>query len=144
MVHLNSVLIKPLPQIDWHGVPRGYNISYRPYNPGEQMPLQSLLLENHNANFYVIEELDEYTEYEVTVEAYNDVGSSAPSPPVVERTREAVPSSGPVDVEANATSSTTIVVSWGEIEEPNRNGIIEGYKVNHADFSMFFALSWMK
>lgn len=42
----------------------------------------------------------------------------------------AVPSMGPVNVTANATSSTTIVVSWGDVPSDQRNGIIEGFKVN--------------
>lgn len=42
----------------------------------------------------------------------------------------AVPSMGPVNVIANATSSTTIVVSWGDVPSEQRNGIIEGFKVN--------------
>lgn len=41
-----------------------------------------------------------------------------------------VPSMGPVNVIANATSSTTIVVSWGDVPSDQRNGIIEGFKVN--------------
>ena len=40
-----------------------------------------------------------------------------------------VPSSGPSRVEANATSSTTIVVRWGDIPLEDHNGILEGYKV---------------
>jgi protein sidekick len=32
-------------------------------------------------------------------------------------------------VQANATSSTTIVVSWSEIPKNAQNGQIEGYKV---------------
>lgn len=30
---------------------------------------------------------------------------------------------------ANATSSTTIVVTWGDIPREHQNGLIEGYKV---------------
>lgn len=117
----------PLPQLEWYGIPRGYNISYRRRNGDE--PYSSLMVENHNANSFVIDNLQEFTEYEVFMEAYNDVGSSSRSVVAVERTREAAPSSGPVDVEANATSSTTIVVEWGEVAEADRNGILEGYKV---------------
>jgi hypothetical protein len=40
-----------------------------------------------------------------------------------------VPSSGPNHVEANATSSTTIVVKWGDVPKGNENGVIEGFKV---------------
>jgi len=41
-----------------------------------------------------------------------------------------VPSMGPINVIANATSSTTIVVSWGDVLSDYRNGIIEGFKVS--------------
>lgn len=40
-----------------------------------------------------------------------------------------VPASGPNDVSANATSSTTVVVLWGDIPAKDQNGLIEGYKV---------------
>ena len=43
-----------------------------------------------------------------------------------------VPSSGPSNVEAEATSSTTIVVKWGTVPKLDQNGIIEGYKVVYA------------
>ena len=41
----------------------------------------------------------------------------------------AVPSFGPMGVEANATSSTTIVVKWGDVPREHQNGQIEGFKV---------------
>lgn len=41
-----------------------------------------------------------------------------------------VPSKGPINVISNATSSTTVVVSWGDVPSDHRNGIIEGFKVN--------------
>lgn len=34
-----------------------------------------------------------------------------------------------MNVEANATSSTTVVVRWGEVPHEHCNGQIEGYKV---------------
>lgn len=40
-----------------------------------------------------------------------------------------VPSAGPGNVTANATSSTTIVVRWKEVPKLHQNGIIEGYKI---------------
>lgn len=43
-----------------------------------------------------------------------------------------VPSRGPSDVSANATSSTTVVVLWGDIPVQDQNGLIEGYKVCYA------------
>lgn len=43
-----------------------------------------------------------------------------------------MPSSGPINVSANATSSTTVVVLWGDIPLQDQNGLIEGYKVCYA------------
>ena len=64
-------------------------------------------------------------------QAYNDLGSSEPSPVVLARTREAAPGAGPTGVSAEATSSTTILVKWAEVETIHRNGIIEGFKVSY-------------
>lgn len=43
-----------------------------------------------------------------------------------------VPTFGPLNVVANATSSTTIVVKWGDIPKEHQNGLIEGFKVFYA------------
>ncbi|GFS86545.1 protein sidekick [Nephila pilipes] len=126
----------PLQQVEWYGIPRGYNIQYRPVffenelmNPSDNDSYQTIVLEDHNANSYVIKDLEEFTDYEISVQAFNDVGSSSRSLPAREKTREAVPSAGPSDVKINATSSTTIVVNWSEVPKIHQNGIIEGYKV---------------
>lgn len=37
-----------------------------------------------------------------------------------------------MNVEANATSSTTIVVKWGDVPKEHQNGQIEGFKVYYA------------
>lgn len=41
----------------------------------------------------------------------------------------AVPSCGPTNVSAFATTSSSILVRWFEVPEPDRNGLILGYKV---------------
>lgn len=120
----------PLQQSEWYGNPRGYNITYRSLEAnGTAGAALSVLIDDHTANSHVLDRLEEWTAYEVLMAACNDAGSSASSPPAVERTREAVPSAGPQRVEANATSSTTIVVRWSAVERPHRNGQIDGYRV---------------
>lgn len=133
----------PLQQSEWYGNPRGYNITYRSLVNGDtadsaasfnqivqqQQQYSSVLIDDSTANSHVLDRLEEWTAYEVLMAACNDVGCSAQSPLAVERTREAVPSSGPARVEANATSSTTIVVRWAPVAQPHRNGQIDGYKV---------------
>lgn len=82
---------QPLLNIEWHGIPRGYNISYRPLNdigkPTEEFDYR--ILTDHNANFFLLDDLEEFVQYEVTMQAFNDVGSSDFSPLAVERTHEA-------------------------------------------------------
>ncbi|KAJ0001330.1 hypothetical protein NQD34_006350 [Periophthalmus magnuspinnatus] len=78
---------------------------------------------------FTIEDLEEWTEYEVRVQALNGIGSGPWSQAVHGRTRESVPSSGPTNVSAFATTSSSILVRWGEVPEPDRNGLILGYKV---------------
>ncbi|KAK7919239.1 hypothetical protein WMY93_010523 [Mugilogobius chulae] len=74
-------------------------------------------------------DLEEWTEYEVRVQAINGIGTGPWSQPVRGRTRESVPSCGPTNVSAFATTSSSILVRWFEVPEPDRNGLILGYKV---------------
>ncbi|XP_026669718.1 protein sidekick isoform X6 [Ceratina calcarata] len=116
----------PLQQIEWYGNPRGYNVTYTEVRTNTS---KSITIDDHTANSYILENMEEYALYEIVMQALNDVGSSGLSPKAVERTRESVPSMGPINVEANATSSTTILVKWGDVPIEHQNGQIEGFKV---------------
>ena len=72
-------------QIEWYGNPRGYNITY---NEVRTKKSKSISIEDHTANSYVLENMEEFALYEIVMYAYNDVGSSSFSPKAVERTRE--------------------------------------------------------
>ncbi|KAH8397906.1 hypothetical protein KR222_006052, partial [Zaprionus bogoriensis] len=125
----------PLQQTEWFGNPRGYNVTYRQLERiagAVKSPPRSVFIEDHTANSHVLDALEEWTVYEVLLKACNDVGCSRASNPAEERTREATPTYGPLDVQANATSSTTVVVRWGEVPRQHRNGQIEGFKVFYA------------
>ena len=119
----------PLQQAEWFGNPKGYNITYRLKEDLEVLEPVYALIEDSTSNSFVLKSLEEWSLYEINVTACNEVGQSLESPPAIERTREAVPSSGPLNVEANATSSTTIVVKWSDVPKKAQNGQIEGYKV---------------
>ncbi|XP_065084745.1 protein sidekick isoform X3 [Ochlerotatus camptorhynchus] len=119
----------PLQQTEWFGNPRGYSITYRNVNEKANIAPFSVIIEDPTANSHVLDGLEEWSVYEIFMSAVNEVGQSNESPHAFERTREAVPSFGPLGVEANATSSTTIVVKWTEVPKEHRNGQIEGYKV---------------
>ncbi|XP_044015450.1 protein sidekick isoform X2 [Aphidius gifuensis] len=116
----------PLQQIEWYGNPRGYNITY---NELRTNTVKSISIDDHTANSFILYNMEEYELYTITMQAYNDVGTSLTSPIAIERTRESKPSMGPSNVDANATSSTTILVKWKDVPIKHQNGQIEGYKV---------------
>lgn len=124
--HALRVRWTPLPQVDWYGIPRGYNVSFRPKDASE---FKWTVVEDHNANSVVLDKLQAFTPYEVFMVAFNDVGASSASAISSERTRESAPSAGPSQVTAKATSSTTVVVSWGPVPRAHRSGVLEGYRV---------------
>ncbi|KAJ8383065.1 hypothetical protein SKAU_G00038430 [Synaphobranchus kaupii] len=71
-----------------------------------------------------------------TRSAFRRSTASEPDPwsqPVQGRTRESVPSCGPANISAFAASSSSILVRWSEVPEPDRNGLILGYKVMYKD-----------
>ena len=43
----------------------------------------------------------------------------------------AVPSAPPVDLKLNDTTSTSLLVQWGEVPDVDRNGIIRSYTVSY-------------
>ncbi|KAG8564833.1 hypothetical protein GDO81_012588 [Engystomops pustulosus] len=119
----------PLPEMAYNGNPEsvGYRIRYiRSDGKGK---FSTHVIHDRIEREYTIEDLEEWAEYNVQVVAFNAIGSGPWSPVVVARTRESVPSSGPSNLSALATTSSSILVRWSEIPEPDRNGLILGYKI---------------
>ncbi|XP_072549363.1 protein sidekick-2 isoform X2 [Salminus brasiliensis] len=119
----------PLPEWEYNGNPElvGYRVQYS--RAGSKGGVLSHVISDRLEREFTVEDLEEWTEYEVRVQAINGIGSGPWSQPVHARTRESVPSSGPANVSAFATTSSSILVRWGEVPEPDRNGLILGYKV---------------
>nr|XP_020466112.1 protein sidekick-2-like isoform X2 [Monopterus albus] len=119
----------PLPEWEYNGNPDfvGYRIQYS--KAGSKGGVLSHVIMDRLEREFTIEDLEEWMEYEVRIQAINGIGSGPWSQPVHGRTRESVPSSGPTNVSAFATTSSSILVRWGEVPEADRNGLILGYKV---------------
>ncbi|XP_044188259.1 protein sidekick-2 isoform X2 [Thunnus albacares] len=119
----------PLPEWEYNGNPDlvGYRVQYS--KAGSKGGVLSHVIVDRLEREFTIEDLEEWMEYEVRVQAINGIGSGPWSQPVHGRTRESVPSSGPTNVSAFATTSSSILVRWGEVSETDRNGLILGYKV---------------
>ncbi|NWW24390.1 SDK2 protein, partial [Falcunculus frontatus] len=119
----------PLLEQEYNGNPDsvGYRIRYARAD-GRGQPALHVIRDRVEREF-TIEDLEEWTEYRVQVQAFNAIGSGPWSPSVLGRTRESVPSSGPSNISAVATSSSSLMVRWGDIPEADCNGLILGYKV---------------
>ncbi|TRY60854.1 hypothetical protein DNTS_028282 [Danionella cerebrum] len=105
----------PLPEWEYNGNPEsvGYRVQYS--RTGAQSKALLHLIADRLEREFTIEDLEEWTEYEVRVQAIN------------------VPSCGPTNVSAFATTSSSILVRWFEVPEPDRNGLILGYKVAYKE-----------
>uniref|UniRef100_A0A8C7L7Y8 Sidekick cell adhesion molecule 2 n=1 Tax=Oncorhynchus kisutch TaxID=8019 RepID=A0A8C7L7Y8_ONCKI len=119
----------PLPEWEYNGDPEvvGYRVQYS--RTGSQGRALTHVIADRLEREFTIEDLEEWTEYDVRVQALNGIGAGPWSQPVRGRTRESVPSCGPTNVSAFATTSSSILVRWFEVPEPDRNGLILGYKV---------------
>ncbi|KAM6050152.1 protein sidekick-2 isoform 3-T3 [Theristicus caerulescens] len=123
----------PLLEQEYNGNPDlvGYKIRYA-RSDGQGQPAVHII-HDRVERAYTIEDLEEWTEYRVQVQAFNAIGSGPWSHSVVGRTRESVPSSGPSNVSALATTSSSMLVRWSDIPEADCNGLILGYKVMYKE-----------
>uniref|UniRef100_G1KQC3 Sidekick cell adhesion molecule 2 n=1 Tax=Anolis carolinensis TaxID=28377 RepID=G1KQC3_ANOCA len=119
----------PLPETEYNGSPEsvGYRLRYSRLD-GRSRTMTNTIHDRMEREF-TIEDLEEWTEYRVQVQAFNAIGPGPWSQTVVGRTRESVPSSGPTNISALATTSTSMLVRWNDIPEGDRNGLVLGYKV---------------
>ncbi|KFV53129.1 Protein sidekick-1, partial [Tyto alba] len=133
MKHRNIVLFfvvcQPLPDTQYNGNPEsvGYRIKY--WRVDLQSPTLMKVINDRLEREYTIEDLEEWTEYELQIQAFNAIGAGPWSEVVRGRTRESVPSAPPENVSAEAVSSTQILLTWTAVPESEQNGLILGYKI---------------
>ncbi|XP_077981249.1 contactin-4-like [Glandiceps talaboti] len=78
---------------------------------------------------YTVKGVPTYVQYDVRVGTYNSEGDGPNSTIVVIHSHEAAPNDYPRDVYAEATSGSSIKVSWTKIDTTNLQGKLQGYKV---------------
>uniref|UniRef100_A0A7M4FNJ1 Sidekick cell adhesion molecule 2 n=1 Tax=Crocodylus porosus TaxID=8502 RepID=A0A7M4FNJ1_CROPO len=98
----------PLPEQEYNGSPEsvGYRVRYARSDGRGRTALHAI--HDRVEREFTIEDLEEWTEYQVQVQAFNAIGAGPWSRVVAGRTRESVPSSGPANVSALATTSTPV------------------------------------
>ncbi|XP_077356724.1 receptor-type tyrosine-protein phosphatase delta isoform X1 [Festucalex cinctus] len=80
---------------------------------------------------YLLEHLEKWTEYHVTVTAHTDAGAGPESTAQLVRTEEDVPSGPPRKVEVEAVNSSSIKVIWRSPMPTKQHGQIRGYQVHY-------------
>ena len=136
-----------LPVSDRHGMISFYEVLYNPHIQFDgQISIASL---NTSDMTIVLVNLQEYVTYNISVRAYNRVGSGPYSEDVIVTTLEdgksnslsdngtcsiyhllsTVPSAEPTNVVAYSVSSSSIFMRWNEVPEIHQNGIILHYVV---------------
>uniref|UniRef100_A0A8C4ZXH8 Sidekick cell adhesion molecule 1 n=1 Tax=Gadus morhua TaxID=8049 RepID=A0A8C4ZXH8_GADMO len=115
---------KPLLDHQYNGSPDavGYRLRVRRVDGAGKEKLE----ETREAS---LEGLDPWTQYLVQIQAFNSIGAGPWSSGVAAHTAESVPSGAPVNVSAEAVSSTKILLKWAAVLGSQKNGMILGYKV---------------
>ncbi|KAJ8356844.1 hypothetical protein SKAU_G00196380 [Synaphobranchus kaupii] len=79
----------------------------------------------------LLQELEKWTQYQVTLAAFTTKGPGPESQPILCRTDEDVPGAPPRRVEVEVLNSTAIIVSWRSLLSGRQHGQIRGYQVHY-------------
>ncbi|KAK4815997.1 hypothetical protein QYF61_010865 [Mycteria americana] len=127
-----SILVswKPPPVEKQNGIITEYSIKYIGID-GEDVKPHEILGISSDSTQYLLEQLEKWTEYRISVTAHTDVGPGPESLAVLIRTDEDVPSGPPRKVEVEAVNSTAVKVSWRSPVPNKQHGQIRGYQVHY-------------
>lgn len=131
----------------WNGELLGYKIGYQKLSNNNGNFIKDIKHQHQFYNFtrvglsggdgvneFRLIDLDKYTMYSVTVQAFNSKGDGPSCEPVQSRTLEDVPSA-PTSCTCIALTSQNIQVSWQPPLKEHEHGIIQGYKVFYEPIS---------
>ncbi|XP_022778487.1 receptor-type tyrosine-protein phosphatase F-like, partial [Stylophora pistillata] len=76
--------------------------------------------------------LRKFVNYNITVRASTSKGDGPDSSPIVVRTDQDKPTAAPLNVTGHNTSSTSILVEWGDVPAFDQNGIITSYIITYS------------
>uniref|UniRef100_A0A672KD05 Sidekick cell adhesion molecule 1 n=1 Tax=Sinocyclocheilus grahami TaxID=75366 RepID=A0A672KD05_SINGR len=123
----------PLPETEYNGNPESVGYRVRVLRADLRGEASTRLVNDRLEREITLEGLEEWTEYQLQIQAFNSIGPGPWSVPVKGRTRESVPSGAPENVTVEAMSSSRILVTWGPVPEHEQNGNILGYKVMYKE-----------
>lgn len=109
----------------------GYTISYQKQSSSHSVQNHTKVgtLITEGLNDFRLTGLEKYTQYGITVSAFNIKGDGPPSEVVLGHTLEDVPSASPRSVTCIALTAQNIQISWQSPPKELSHGIIQGYKI---------------
>ncbi|XP_056265333.1 protein tyrosine phosphatase receptor type Db isoform X27 [Pseudoliparis swirei] len=112
-----------------NGVITGYSIQYSK-TEGHKMSksVDGILPESSP---YLLEDLEKWTEYGITVRAQTEAGDGPESLQLLIRTEEDVPSGPPRGVEAETVNASSVRVKWRAPAPERQHGQVRGYQVHY-------------
>lgn len=122
---------RPPDRESWNGELLGYTIAYQKHGSMDnyQNFTKVSSLGGEGLNDFRLTGLEKYTQYAVTVSAFNVKGDGPPSEVTLGHTLEDVPSAPPQGVACIALTAQNIQISWQAPPKENHHGLIQGYKV---------------
>ncbi|KAM6972081.1 protein tyrosine phosphatase receptor type Db [Aplochiton taeniatus] len=120
----------PPPAEFQNGIVTGYSIQYSA-TEGENRTSQRIDGIPLERSPYLLENLEKWTEYGITVRALTEAGEGPESLQLLIRTEEDVPSGPPQGVEAETLNASAVQVTWRPPALDRQHGQIRGYQVHY-------------
>ncbi|TRY60380.1 hypothetical protein DNTS_025785 [Danionella cerebrum] len=120
---------RPPPVQSQNGALSGYTVRYAAVGAGSEWGTENV--EAPATEQILLQRLEKWTMYRVSVSASTDVGLGPESEPLLCRTDEDVPGAPPRRVEVEVLNSTAIKVMWRSLLPGKQHGQIRGYQVHY-------------
>uniref|UniRef100_A0AAQ5XTR1 protein-tyrosine-phosphatase n=1 Tax=Amphiprion ocellaris TaxID=80972 RepID=A0AAQ5XTR1_AMPOC len=126
---------RPPPLKSQNGALAGYRVRYQVVGPsdgaGDDEETVDEPLVPATEEQVLLQRLEKWTQYRVTVSASTVIGSGPESEPLICRTDEDVPGAPPRRVEVEVLNSTALKVLWRSLTPGKQHGQIRGYQVHY-------------
>ncbi|CAL4068056.1 unnamed protein product [Meganyctiphanes norvegica] len=113
----------------WNGNILGYYVGYRMHTQSADYNFQTVEVGSAYGGSSTLTGLQQYTRYEVVVQAFNNKGAGPLSMPSFQTTLEDAPSMAPETIRCEATSPQAMSVAWRPPPVRGQNGLIQGYRI---------------
>ncbi|XP_039950916.1 Down syndrome cell adhesion molecule-like protein Dscam2 isoform X9 [Bactrocera tryoni] len=122
---------RPPERDTWNGELLGYTIAYQKHGAPDSVQNFTKVssLGGEGLNDFRLTGLEKYTQYAISVSAFNVKGDGPPSEVTMGHTLEDVPSAPPQGVTCIALTAQNIQISWQAPPKESNHGIIQGYKL---------------